>query len=237
MAQLFNLSELKNIDKKTRYIVDGFIHESQALFPTDNVYYNIPELINQICLIFYYIQECWDEELCKKHFVINDNTIVLKCAVGDEYNGWNRRYKNAFLSQDITEGIHHYRFKIVNKDVGYGLDIGICKTSKMNALSDYFTKQHENGYAYNCVGGELYGGFSSNKMTTFVRQRCGTNDTIDIFIDLDKSEIRYTVNDKDLGIAFNDIAKVEYRVAVSIKRERDKLQLLLYEQLKSNVNV
>ena len=53
MATKVNFEELKTIPIRVQYSVSGYIRRCQILLPTDNPYYNIPELINFIVLLFY----------------------------------------------------------------------------------------------------------------------------------------------------------------------------------------
>lgn len=63
MAQrLFDAAVLKKINAKTMNLINGFVHNVQILLPADNSYYNIPELIVQIILMFYHIKERWDPD-------------------------------------------------------------------------------------------------------------------------------------------------------------------------------
>ena len=227
-ALLLTISDCRKIEKRIVYVVNGFIHESQELLPANNVYYNIPELIIQICLIFYHIKEYWDPEWCNINFDIDGNVISPNQQCGT--------YRTAFLYQCISKGAHHWQFKILVKGPSNGIDIGICKTSQLSmAVKSYFTRIKSNGYAYNCTGMVLYS-IEKNKNPSFNIKRCREGDIIDMYVDFNKAEIKFSVNDEDLGVAFKDIAKSEYRAAVSIKNQKDKFELLLYEQMDPDTN-
>ena len=223
MASGFDLADVKQIDKRTIYLVSGFIHQSQELLPSKNVYYNIPELIVQICLIFYHIKEHWDEKWCKSNFNIDGNIISAKkeCYT----------YRTAFLTQIVSNGFHHWKFKILAVPQN-GIDIGICKTSRMEtAVKTYFTHERRDGYAYNTVSALLYS-LEGNKADSFNIKRCQKDDVIDMYLDFEKSEIKYSVNEQDLGVAFKDIVHDEYRAAVAMKHQFNvalQVQLLLYD--------
>ena len=45
--------------------------------------------------------------------------------------------------------------------------------------------------------------------------KCDIGDVIEIELDLNTFEIKYRVNDEDMGIAYKDIEDTQYRVALS----------------------
>ena len=49
-----DLKRVTNIEQKYVDIVFGFIKQAQLLFPEDNPYYNIADLIKHICLLYFY---------------------------------------------------------------------------------------------------------------------------------------------------------------------------------------
>lgn len=49
-----DLRFVEKIDQLNKDIVFGFIRESQLLFPSDNPYFNIVNLIKHICLLYYF---------------------------------------------------------------------------------------------------------------------------------------------------------------------------------------
>lgn len=48
-----NVSEYKDIDQCSKYLISGYIREAQKLFPIDDPYYIIPMGVNCICTLFY----------------------------------------------------------------------------------------------------------------------------------------------------------------------------------------
>ena len=135
MATTFKLVHPNKINQKQRNLIYGYMRECQLLFPSDNVYYNIPELINQICLTFYYIQlrfytQTRGSNLNFPDNDINDGQTVEKlkgdgkwsvCIFGDdndkicgdeydEFNLWFKWTKSyvmsfGFITSTINESI------------------------------------------------------------------------------------------------------------------------------------
>ena len=79
--------QLKNCDTKTRNIVNGYIHEAQQLFPwNENSYFIIPQLINHICLLFYWIKFAFNKEYIGKDIEFINNTTIKKINTDNHSN-------------------------------------------------------------------------------------------------------------------------------------------------------
>ena len=72
--------QLKNCDKKSKRVINGYIHDIQKLFPhKKNSYYIIPELINLICLSFYWVGARFNKENHGEHIeFVKHISAVLK---------------------------------------------------------------------------------------------------------------------------------------------------------------
>ena len=87
---------LKNCDNKTKDIVNGYIHEIQKVFPwQENSYFLIPDIINHICLSFYWIRFEFNKKYMGENVKIINDTKVQKiknnahslCAIGSSISG------------------------------------------------------------------------------------------------------------------------------------------------------
>ena len=77
MAGELKFEGIKNIPIRHQLCVSGYIRRSQSfLFPSDNVYYTISELIHYTILFFYYITFKW-ETIHDKLKLINNDTEVI----------------------------------------------------------------------------------------------------------------------------------------------------------------
>ena len=54
------LSKYKSVIAKVKILIDGYMREQQELLIQNKTYYNIPQLINQICAILYFEIDDWD---------------------------------------------------------------------------------------------------------------------------------------------------------------------------------
>ena len=85
------------------------------------------------------------------------------------------------------------------------------------ATQYYFTRQRENGYAYNCTNGNLFAPQTNmNTLFKLSNVKCKENDVIGVYVDLEEFEMKYSVNDGYVALAFTNIAKDIYEGAVSI---------------------
>ena len=108
-----NFEEVKQIDQRTKNIVFGFIRWSQQLLLQESTYYNIPNIIYHICILFFWqkiIPYKFSEKYKSNHGIItlSDDKIIL-----------NKPYKNIdkypYIALDhspIKDGIHCFRIKV-----------------------------------------------------------------------------------------------------------------------------
>ena len=58
-----------------------------------------------------------------------------------------------------------------------------------------------------------------------------TNDIVTMHLNMDTSTLRYSVNDQDQGIAFDNIDKTEYKAAVYLFASGTEVELIEYKKL------
>ena len=56
--------------------------------------------------------------------------------------------------------------------------------------------------------------------------KCKLNDIVTMIVDLDKQNIRYRVNNQDLGVAFDYIPSKVYKIALYLYGQGSKAQIL-----------
>ena len=146
--------------------------------------------------------------------------------------------KSAFLSNIVSQGIHQWRFKFVStrkRRPGYGtMYIGILNnkidaTKYLNSLCypHEWAPSQLTGTAYgvNISRGQLRGDKKREKQKYC--EPCNNDDIIDMYLDFKSMELRYCVNGKDYGKAF-DIKDGSWRASVTFFFTEDKLTLLYY---------
>ena len=153
--------------------------------------------------------------LCEEKLKIEgDSIIVMDCTPG-------RWYSSISMTKWIrpSTGIHAWKFKVDNIKSSWHV-IGIWKCDKK------FTDVYENGYGYIISAGYLtnprdYGnlgkGYGTVVRDDWVERRykCKNGDLIEMIVDMDKLSISYKVNDKDFGVAFEEIDETEYRAGIT----------------------
>ena len=117
MSKNIDFERIKNADVKSKDTVNGFIRDFQMKYLSTNLV-NIPELINYLCLAYYYIIKFkWD--------IGKFDGIHLDCdTITKRQNAYGSF--TAFLDYVINNGKHHWCFKI-NKCLtnSWSISIGI----------------------------------------------------------------------------------------------------------------
>ena len=115
------VSKLRWIDPESKLIVNGFIRESQKLLPfEESPYYNLTELIVQLCLIYYAINEYWDK--FSSDFITENDKCIIK-RVNNSH--WNATVLGQQILPSIGNIIYEWYFNIVKLKHGASF-IGIC---------------------------------------------------------------------------------------------------------------
>ena len=102
-SQPLNLRKVAKIGQKYKDIVFGYIHRIQLLFPDDNNYFNIVDLIKFLCLLYY-------------HDSIFESEILTEIEQSDFFE---------LLSQN-EKHFQHYEWKLIYKGKRDGLNAAIC---------------------------------------------------------------------------------------------------------------
>ena len=60
-------------------------------------------------------------------------------------------------------------------------------------------------------------------------QVCSTGDIIDVYLDFNERTLSFSINNKDYGVAFDNIKTGDYRFGVTLTGKGTSLQLIAYE--------
>ena len=141
---------------------------------------------------------------------------------------------SAFLTEIIESGIHRWRFK---SDIRFChwwcATIGIweCTNNAEPPRNEIFLLNGNRGYGLDLQGGTLMETMSEQSGTHRPSQRpyaeigWGVN-CIEMVLDLDKGELKYTINGADCGKAFDVKKGCSYRAAVNLSVIGDSVSLL-----------
>ena len=219
------MDRLKNVNQRTKDAVNGYIKQCQALLSMDNnsTYYIIPELVIQWILYFYAIGEEFDPSVCRDSFKLTaENTCI---------ESLKNSYKNAYLTNVVSEGVHKWEFKIHNASTYNPITIGIWKAQ--------YTKITDQGLSYECAKGKYYGWDATRNYLTYgddngTKPSWGdrnvkTGDIVQVILDLINFELLFDLNGKSQGVAFKNIEQCDYVVAAYIFQKGDSMGLLSYD--------
>merc|ERR1712129_566006 len=131
-------------------------------------------------------------------------------------------YESAFLSNTMSQGIHHWKFKILGGHKSASNRIfGIWNVETMtvtmsDVLSTYFmdkhvVKSHDDAYSK---------AFGSN---------VGEGDIVEMYLDLGKQRLYFKLNGALIGKPIG-IKQGEYRAVVSFYCANDRIKLLGYRK-------
>ena len=183
------INNLKKIDPLVPiwYLVCREAHKQ--LLPQNNPYYDIHPLIIYICLAFFHIKHEWDTTKVSVYCIVNGD-FVRKPKGGNA---------TTVLKEEISNGIHQYRFKIINYDYGYPghyYDIGFgIVSSEYFASNKYITTCY---FADSKAGYVFYGSKGTREHNGGESEygvKCKLDDIVTMIVDLENHTIRYKIND------------------------------------------
>eukprot|EP01084_Bolivina_argentea_P209043 356177_1 len=212
MAEMF-FQKRNNVNNKSKLIVYGYLREFQnntfGEISKINPYYNMPQIVENICLIYYYLYDKWDSQYIAKVHTLNEKNQCIE-HTGEPF------YQSSFCSTIADCGKYHWKFKIKHVPKQHGwIVIGIWKTmsKRKPPIHTYFTEgdSYDSGYGYvvteanitNASGGGRGGSYGVT---------CKSGDIVDMLLNFDNLTLKYSVNDKDMGIAFL-ITNTPYKAA------------------------
>eukprot|EP01083_Nonionella_stella_P136182 414241_1 len=218
-----DFKRIKDANRKSTHVVDGYIRILQRSLSSHSLYHDsTPQIINHICLCFYYQYDEFDETCIAGCLTLLGNTLTHSAS---SVQG------SALLKNVISEGQHHWRFKL-GRCSNWTL-IGLWKPKNKSKraldLNTYFTDGGESyGYAYISCNGRLAsldsGDWAGNSRE-YGPFKPKEGDTVEMCVNFDTLELRYIVNGQDFGVAFK-IEKTEYRAAVNMYYQDDSITLL-----------
>ena len=220
-----DLSRLKKIKSSDTNLTFGYCREAhQQFFVENNPYYYIQPLIVYTCLAYYHIKHEWDISNMSKECIVNGDYIEKIKELYDTTN---------LLKQEISNGIHEYKFKIINTNAMgedyYDIGIGITSSKYFQSHKDDLITQcyqdYDTGYGYTTSKGILEC-WDPELENSDYGAICKQNDIVTMTVDLENGQIKYKVNDIDFGIAFHKIPNDTYRIALYLFGKGSKVQIL-----------
>ena len=221
-----DLGRAKHIPSRFQRIVNGYLRISQSLLTNNNDSISIiPSIIFHICLLFYYDFDKWDSNAMGIDLMFDETNANIVRYKGREYR---QTYNSAYLRRICNSeegGIYHWKFRFINLNHIWNL-IGIWKvTEDKEPETHYFTQGRDAAYALCVSDGKLvdrsHGGDSSKQYSCV----CDNGDILEMYLDFETMELRYTINDQDYGKAF-DVDPGKYRAAICLHQPKGAIELL-----------
>lgn len=187
----------------------------------------IPKALKNVIASFVGPFVGWDKELKGAGMDIVDDG---KCIVMSR----GYAFQSAYLTDEFSHGIHHFRFKIENgPQSGLYYLFGIWKTNSGKPKTDsYFTYYKHSGYAFDCP----YGRFTTPGIPggggPGYGKPCKQGDIIDMFIDFNLLRLTFAINEEYFPNG-QVIEATTYKVAVCVGRVKNKIRLISYDNNKT----
>ena len=212
------LAEHKGTSEEEKMIVTGYVHDSEKYLPND-IFYNIPDVIMFIILTYFHDPEKWDPEKCDKGIIINGDTVTNK----------QRLYKSVSMTKCVEPdtGIHEWKFKIIHMEYGWQV-IGIWKSD------NEFGKIYTNGYGYIVNSRAISDPEEHGSRRGQYGAICKDGDIVEMILDTNGTSnftLSYRVNEKHLGIAYNDVQNTKYKAGITMCHASSKYTFLSYPTL------
>eukprot|EP01084_Bolivina_argentea_P122590 217218_1 len=192
------------------YLVFGYIHKLEAKHKV-----NIPNSIIQLCLQFYFLDEdVWDKETVDDGLEI-DGKILKNTGDG---------YIHCFGMKSVTTGHLYqctYTWEIKCLHVLHSFAVGIIDENKAKPNIKQYFYNLEYAYGYRQDGAKIANGnWCYHWAPEYV-----TNDIISVILDLNKCTLSFKKNGKNLGIAYKNLPKMAYKLAIYSYNDSGKCEL------------
>ena len=125
MADL-DLATFKEFPQQEKDLINGFIRQCQLILPKESAYHIIPDSINIICELFYFLTDQWNRSIVPPKYSLSDDCKTLICIESIAFE-----HSTAFLSQIASSCHHHWRFRVQKGAINGFVVIAIVKVSAM----------------------------------------------------------------------------------------------------------
>lgn len=194
----------------------------------------IPDDLIRLLIRFAGGKDEWDNSLRifnGYHMILTDEDTTIEWNYGGTFG-------NAFLSNILKYGRHCWTFQILHiEQIAWSIIIGVYNRINEVLITETYPWIHKDiGYCYfvedqaiNVVDTP----YLTKPVITNALKYDGT-DIVKMTLDLDEKKINWSVNNKDIceDYAFDEIVEGMYRAVVVLTKQRNKIKLVSYEQLK-----
>ena len=207
---------LETVDKRTKYLVHGFIREVSK---------NIPLPIIEICVLFYFVREYFTAY--GGLLIEGDEKDIIK-SVEEKWE--NIAYGSIWFESTSTNIIKWTLKMVHNHTNDNGYCIGI--TSEEDTTGKQILWQKMNYVSYILCNGRIYKDGQATSRRYLTRNDFGKKgSSITMELNLKKGQLMFRNKDKDFGIAA-DIQRdesIRYKIAICLYHNPACLKLVNFE--------
>eukprot|EP01084_Bolivina_argentea_P227012 383403_1 len=225
-----SFKELDDVDKRTKLMMYGFLH---LCTQPKLLLLNIPDVIVNLCLLYYYVNEFWD--ICGQNIVRSDD----KRKLIKTKNGWSNTscgfhtISSPIYNTSIYDGddCNFYKWDIQiikSKQYPSYISIGLSRNFDIGqSICNTLQKWTNNICYYGHNGNQMHGSCKS------IGDVYGQNDIISIELNTKNGMVSFYKNDviqgKSWRIAIS--ACVKYKLAVSVCDKGDSVSIMRFIKL------
>ncbi len=224
----YNNKKIKQIDKRSKYIVYGYIRNIQQILSSYHInqnnvniaFFNIPDSIICQCLLFYYMFEF---KYNKTQYNVDENTNIITKIGNDTWIGTILIGEWMNLNENIKNTL---TLKIIKSSVLSGIMIGIVpeKDNNTNILNTYI-RDYKNGYCYQSQGHVHYNSQKTLDLAKYIE-----NDILSLTMDSKSRSMSYVIKSMDgsvkKSILWENIVDGKYKWAVTLGYVDNSVQIL-----------
>ena len=217
-----NLSYFKKLKQRDKDIVSGYIRNMQLSLPTNNPFYNIPQIVNVLCALYSVNYDEWDEQCSGPNYEISEDGHIITMTK-DECE------ETAFMKQIINnKGKYHWKFKLTDNPKGYRILLGIFKQKcdpKLH-IKKFLTSTINSAYTIDLNSGWI---MFHDKIEDSVKRymdRCKKDDILDMYLNFNDLTLSFALNGENKGVAFKGIDNCQYRVAVWMFGQHSQIEYI-----------
>ena len=189
------LKRIKSMSQWEKDLVNGYAKNVQKLSA-----HNIPAAISYLCMIYYHENDHFEQH--PKFDTVNVNDA--KDTMTTEGGKWAEVYGKFIITNADTKipMIYSWTFEIAGVSKSYETSIGICKGNSTLIGTHQWP---ELAYELSHDGDKALIKFGKFKYKTYSFERYTKGGIVKMEINMRQKTIKFYVNGKDQGIAFNDI--------------------------------
>ena len=210
------LQDIKYVDDKSNKLLCGYLRNIYGDHPQNHdAEHIIPDLVLNICLLFYFQREYFAKIVngwkVKENFILSNDHMTADLVDGC----YGNVYGNIKIDS-LSETVCKWTIKVENKKTQH-----LSRYIELGVSGDEPTDKHFYGSnaprnVFMCSGtGYAYGECAVKGEHSDLKWKHG--DFVNIKLDLKNKTIEYFINDKSVGIIYEDIhvgVDIKYRLVI-----------------------